>query len=67
MKKFDGNGYLYGKVKFIQNAKDTGMEHDKRNLLIAIQTDDDLDEAQIPKNLDVQIEFDEGKLIAIYF
>ena len=59
---------LYGDVKFIQNAKDTGLEHDKRNLLIQIQTDAALDEAAIPKNLGCQMEFDEtGRLIAIYF
>lgn len=58
---------LYGKVKFIQNAEGTGLEYDKRNLLLEIQTSKDLDKAELPENLDVQLQFQDGRLIAIYF
>lgn len=59
---------LYGTIMFVQNAKDVGIEHSKRHLLIEIQLNDKLDNAVLPK-LDTmaQLEFDNGRLVSISF
>jgi len=59
---------LYGTINFVQNAKDVGIEHSKRNLLIEIQLNDKLDNAVLPKmGTMAQLEFDNGRLISIFF
>lgn len=56
-----------GKVKFIQVTKGTGIDHDKRYLLIEIQTDSSLDNMVIPKNLGAQLDLEEnGRLMSIH-